>query len=157
MHLACVRLHPMTIFEMKGCVLDFQPQHQSDEPVAAHARVTIHVCETCRSGTEAVDAQRDGANLAAHTMSLAERGIDVVSVACLANCKRSLSASIQREDGWSYVFGELDVDSGSDLIEGARLLACSSDGLMPWKGRPDALKRGMIARIPPMPTRFSKI
>ena len=35
------------------------------------------------------------------------------------------------------------------LVQGARLLAQSADGLMPWKGRPEALKRGLIARVPP--------
>ncbi|MFD1746258.1 DUF1636 family protein [Rhizobium helianthi] len=137
--------------------MDFQSQCQSDEPVAAQPRVIIHVCETCRSGTEASDGPRDGARLADQTASLAQAGIAVVPVACLANCKRALSACIQRVDGWSYVFGELGLDASPDLIEGARLLASSADGLMPWKGRPDCLKRGMIARIPPIPTQFPKI
>ena len=35
------------------------------------------------------------------------------------------------------------------LIEGARLFAHSADGLMPWRGRPAALKRGLVARTPP--------
>ncbi|RUY54192.1 metal-binding protein, partial [Mesorhizobium sp. M7A.F.Ca.CA.001.05.1.1] len=26
----------------------------------------------------------------------------------------------------------------------------SKDGLIPWRGRPDSLKRGLIARIPPL-------
>ena len=29
------------------------------------------------------------------------------------------------------------------------LFADSTDGLMPWRGRPDCLKRGLVARIPP--------
>jgi predicted metal-binding protein len=36
------------------------------------------------------------------------------------------------------------------LIEGARLLAGAADGILPWRGRPERLKRGMIARIPPL-------
>ena len=28
--------------------------------------------------------------------------------------------------------------------------AQSVDGLMPWRGRPEPLKRGMIARVPPL-------
>lgn len=53
-------------------------------------------------------------------------------------------------DGWSYVFGGLTPDNAEDLISGAKLLAGSADGLMPWRGRPDSLKRGMVARIPPL-------
>ena len=33
---------------------------------------------------------------------------------------------------------------------GARLLAEAADGLMPWRGRPEPLKRGLIARMPPL-------
>ncbi len=36
------------------------------------------------------------------------------------------------------------------LVQGAQLLAGSADGLMPWRGRPEALKRGLIARVPPL-------
>jgi len=36
-----------------------------------------------------------------------------------------------------------------DLLGPFLLLAGSADGLMPWRGRPDALKRGLIARVPP--------
>ena len=31
-----------------------------------------------------------------------------------------------------------------------RLLAGAGDGLMPWRGRPEPLKRGLIARVPPL-------
>ena len=44
----------------------------------------------------------------------------------------------------------LDVACGEALIEGARLLAQAADGIMPWRGRPQPLKRGLIARVPPI-------
>ncbi len=51
---------------------------------------------------------------------------------------------------WTYVFGGLDVGCASALIAGARLLAGAADGIMPWRGRPEPLKRGLIARVPPL-------
>jgi predicted metal-binding protein len=36
------------------------------------------------------------------------------------------------------------------LVAGARLLAGAADGIMPWRGRPEPLKRGLIARVPPL-------
>jgi predicted metal-binding protein len=51
---------------------------------------------------------------------------------------------------WTYIFGGLDGDGASALIIGARLLAAAPDGIMPWCGRPEALKRGLIARVPPI-------
>ena len=51
---------------------------------------------------------------------------------------------------WWYVTGNLDAAGGADaLVEGAKLFAGAPDGLMPWRGRPDALKRGLVARTPP--------
>jgi predicted metal-binding protein len=71
-------------------------------------------------------------------------------IRCLANCNRGLSAAVRRDGAWTYVFGHLDAATGaSALIEGARLFAHSPDGLMPWRGRPAALKRGLVARTPP--------
>jgi predicted metal-binding protein len=51
---------------------------------------------------------------------------------------------------WTYIFGGLDVACAPALIEGVRLLARAADGIMPWRGRPEPLKRGLIARIPPI-------
>ena len=58
---------------------------------------------------------------------------------------------MRRDDAWTYILGglEADTDAGA-LVEGARLLARASDGLMPWRGRPEVLKRGLIARVPPI-------
>ena len=133
--------------------MDFSRQSDSETrqaPVEPSTPVVVFVCETCRSASQKPDAPREGAILADLARQLADTDIDVRAVACLANCKRGLSASIQSADGWSYVFGDLTVDSAADLLTGARLLSQSTDGLMPWKGRPDSLKRGMIARIPPL-------
>jgi predicted metal-binding protein len=58
---------------------------------------------------------------------------------------------MRAEGTWTYVFGDLTPDSGPDILLAAGLLAASGDGLMPWRGRPDAFKRGMVARIPPVP------
>ena len=80
----------------------------------------------------------------------ANANIAVRQVECLGNCKRRLSAALLRDGCWSYVFGDLSPESGSDLVVGAKLFAKSQDGLIPWRGRPDSLKRGLVARIPPV-------
>jgi predicted metal-binding protein len=40
--------------------------------------------------------------------------------------------------------------SAGALVEGARLLAGAPDGILPWRGRPAPLKRGLVARVPPI-------
>jgi predicted metal-binding protein len=94
-----------------------------------------------------------GADLAAAAEQAATNsGVSVRPVRCLANCKRGCTVAIRSEGAWIYVFGQLEPTDADvqAVIAGAQLLAASVDGLMPWRGRPDALKRGLIARIPPI-------
>jgi len=111
----------------------------------------IYVCITCRRAGEPESEPRPGAVLAEATAKAAA-GTSVVvrPVKCLANCTRGASAAMRCNGSWTYVFGQLDVACGPALVEGARLLASAPDGLMPWRGRPEALKRGLIARMPPI-------
>jgi predicted metal-binding protein len=110
--------------------------------------VTVVVCATCRDEAGSDAHPRAGVQLAAATQSAAAGEIRVTTVACLGNCKRGLSAAVLRAGSWSYIFGELDAGSAADLVRGAELFAGSSDGFMPFRNRPEALKRGLIARVP---------
>jgi len=117
----------------------------------ALAGVTVIVCSSCRDETGSDAHPRAGALLAEDTRRAASgENIRIRTVECLGNCKRRLSAALLRDGCWSYVFGDLDTTSGGDLIAGAKLFAASTDGLIPWRGRPDSLKRGLVARIPPL-------
>jgi predicted metal-binding protein len=124
----------------------------ADADVAVATATTIYVCITCRYGADTDLAATPGAALADATMrAAAGTGITVLRVRCLANCKRGLSAAVRRNHAWTYLFGGLDTEYGAGaLIEGARLFSHATDGVMPWRGRPEALKRGLIARTPPV-------
>jgi predicted metal-binding protein len=121
-------------------------------------RPTVMVCITCRgsmdlSALSDVDAPRPGSALADATTlaAAAADDVSVLRVRCLGNCSRGLSAAIRCENTWTYIFGGLDpARDGPSLIMGAQLLGQASDGIMPWRGRPESLKRGLIARIPPI-------
>jgi predicted metal-binding protein len=139
-------------------------------------RATVLVCITCRginpadapaaetsaagtpsTATPAADslaphAPRPGLVLAEATAAAAANASDIAvqRVRCLGNCGRGLSAAIRCDNAWTYVFGGLEASrDGQALIAGARLLADAADGIMPWRERPEPLKRGLIARIPP--------
>ena len=115
------------------------------------ASTTLYICLTCRRPNDPDDAPRPGAELAAATVRAAENsGVAVRPLRCLANCKRGCSAVVRHEGAWTYVFGHLEPTDAEALVQGALLLAGSTDGLMPWRGRPEALKRGLIARVPPI-------
>jgi predicted metal-binding protein len=111
----------------------------------------VIVCITCRRPVDPEDFPRPGLAFAAAVADAAkDTGVRVKRVRCLANCKRGLSAAVRREAGWTYIFGDLDPASAAPaLIAGARLFARADDGVMPWRGRPQPLKTGLIARVPP--------
>ena len=98
----------------------------------------IYVCTTCRPVGEPDSALRPGTD------------VQVRPMRCLGNCSRGASAALRANGSWTYLFGSLDATCAEALIEGARLLARAADGILPWRGRPERLKRGMIARIPPL-------
>jgi len=117
-------------------------------------RATVLVCITCRAAADSADAApRAGPALAEATAAAAANApdISVRRIRCLGNCGRGPSAAIRCDNTWTYVFGGLDPSfDGPSLIVGARLLAQAADGIMPWRGRPEPLKRGLIARVPPL-------
>jgi predicted metal-binding protein len=125
---------------------------EADEDVAARAGATVYVCITCRRPSDPDDGPRPGLALARALAEAAEgTEVAVCEVECLANCSRSLSAAMRCNGAWTYIFGGLDPERDAQaLIEGARLLARAEDGILPWRGRPEVLKRGLIARVPPI-------
>lgn len=122
-------------------------QNSASKPVAP----TVYVCTTCKRAGEPDSEPRPGALLAAATeRAAAGTEVDVRRLRCLANCTRGPSAAMRCNGSWTYVFGGLDASCAGALIEGARLLAGATDGILPWRGRPEILKRGLIARVPPI-------
>jgi predicted metal-binding protein len=112
---------------------------------------TVYVCVTCQHAGTTDNEPPSGAILAAAAAKAAEgSGVVIKPVRCLANCTRGLSAAMRCNGSWTYIFGGLDAACGPALVDGARLLAGTTDGIMPWRGRPQPLKRGLIARVPPI-------
>jgi predicted metal-binding protein len=120
------------------------PKAPADAPI-------VYVCITCKRDGEPDSEPRPGAILAAATArAAAGTEVEVRQIRCLANCSRGPSAAMRCNGSWTYVFGGLDPTCAGALIEGARLLARAADGILPWRGRPEPLKRGLIARVPPI-------
>ena len=110
----------------------------------------IYVCVTCRRAGEPDVEPRPGALLADATeQAAAGTEVEVRRLRCLANCTRGPSAAMRCNGSWTYVFGGLDATNADALVAGAKLLASASDGILPWRGRPEILKRALIARVPP--------
>jgi predicted metal-binding protein len=111
----------------------------------------VYVCTTCRGSGELDSDPRPGA-LLADAVERAAAGTEVAvrRLRCFANCSRGPSAALRCNGSWTYVFGGLAETDAGALIQGAQMLAAAGDGILPWRGRPDILKRGLIARVPPL-------
>jgi len=117
-------------------------------------RVAMRRSSTYASPADALAIRipnRAGAILAAATArAAAGTEVQVRQIRCLANCTRGPSAAMRCNGSWTYVFGGLDLTYAAALVEGVRLMARASDGILPWLGRPEPLKRGLVARVPPI-------
>ncbi len=127
--------------------------HSFDETSASP--MLLYVCTTCRDADH-VQGQTNlcaGARLfAALAAAPADPAITLVPVECLSVCKRACSVSFAASGKWTYVYGDLPAETAADtVLRGARLYAEAPDGLIPWKQRPDALKKGAVARVPAFP------
>ena len=119
------------------------------------AEVTLTVCTTCRriAGSEPVaDEPRPGARLyEALTQADLPDNVQLKPVECLSACSRGCSIALTGGPArWTYVYGDMDPDTQIDeILTGLRAYAQTSDGIVPWRERPQAFRKQSIARIPP--------
>ncbi|MDR3493550.1 MAG: DUF1636 domain-containing protein [Ancalomicrobiaceae bacterium] len=119
----------------------------------------VHVCISCRAEGEALEPreQRAGARLhrALVTAAAAEgRDIAIVPVDCMSVCKRPVTVGLSAPGKWTYIYGDFakvaPEAAAAIILDGLARYEAAGDGIIPWKERPEALKRGVIARLPPM-------
>lgn len=122
----------------------------------ASSAAELLVCVKCKRGTDPTeDGERPGQRLfeALSDCNLPD-GLTLTAVQCLQNCDYGCSVALRGgPTRWTYVYGNLHETSHLDtLIEGAALYQQTTDGLIPWRTRPEHFKRNCIARIPPLET-----
>jgi predicted metal-binding protein len=77
----------------------------------------------------------------------------VQEVECLSVCSRPCSVAFVAPAKTTLVFGDLPpLDSAADLLKLGEQYYASGDGIVSWKERPEVLKNGLIARVPPLPS-----
>ncbi len=70
---------------------------------------------------------------------------------CLAVCKRPCTVALAGDGKWTYVVGDLDPDTHADDVLAAALSYGESiNGIIPWRQRPQAFRKGVISRVPPL-------
>ncbi len=118
------------------------------------ADTTLFVCVSCkhddsqpmRPGRVLYDA------LAAEMIARGVTDIDVQPAECLSVCKRPCTVAISAKGKWTYIVGDLDAGTHlDDIVDGATRYAASATGVVPWRERPLPFRRGVVARVPPLP------
>jgi predicted metal-binding protein len=118
----------------------------------------LYVCVTCRKADAPEGDMRPGARLhralsdAIRVNAPSLPDIRVEPVECLSGCKRACTVALSGPGRWTYVYGDLDPDiSVETILDGLRRYGATSNGLVPWRERPEAFRKGVLARIPPFP------
>ncbi|OKH86551.1 DUF1636 domain-containing protein [Thalassospira sp. TSL5-1] len=121
------------------------------------AKTRLHVCITCRTSDSTVNGNQNDARdgkilldaLVKNQKSSAD--VEIVPVECLSNCKSGCSLALNAAGKWGYVYGHLNPDvHHEDILKLATAYAQSDDGIVPWRERPEGVRRNVIARIPPI-------
>ncbi len=106
------------------------------------------VCTTCRRPDTDPQAPRDGARL---SEALTAHGVPHDRQECFSACDRSCVVVFRGAGRWTYVQGELDPDRHlEDVADMARAYAATTDGVVPWRARPEVIRKNTVARIPPI-------
>lgn len=109
---------------------------------------TLLVCVTCKS-----DEGPTGPGLfaALEARLAADPDIALKAVECLSVCKRPCTVALAGPGKWTYVVGDLKRESHlEDIVAATRNYAASADGIVPWRERPLAFRKGVVSRTPPL-------
>jgi predicted metal-binding protein len=118
-------------------------------PVVPSGPVTISVCITCKTA----DGDVVGPDIfdAVKTAIECGSGVLVRPVQCLSVCKRPATVAVSSDGGYTFLFGDLQTESGATALAAfVQSYQNSEYGLVPWRQRAEVLRKGMIARVPPL-------
>lgn len=140
----------------------FDPAPDQESISPSH---TLFLCTTCGSTWQ--DGKRVGRSrgeiLLEHLQPLHEQwplrsSFSLQPVQCMSSCDRPCSVAFAAAGKHTYLFGNLAQTDDDDLdqvcqgiLECAQLFYQKPNGLMAWSERPQRLKTGIVARIPPVP------
>ena len=112
------------------------------------AAATLLVCVTCKSDEGPLGA---GLFTALGERLAAEPDIALRPIECLSVCKRPCTVAFAAPGKWTYVVGDLTRESHlEDIVVAARRYAASPEGIVPWRERPLAFRKGVVSRTPPL-------
>jgi predicted metal-binding protein len=109
----------------------------------------VSVCITCKTAEGVVVGPAMFEKVTAAIGSFDR--VQVRPVQCLSVCKRPATVAVTSADGYTFLFGDLQTESGAAALASFVKSYQKSDyGLVPWRERAEVLRKGTVARVPPM-------
>lgn len=122
------------------------------------ANHTLFVCTTCASVWK--DGKRVGISGGETLLNQLtelyqnwelQEEFSLQAVECMSACSSPCVVTFAAAGKFTYIFGNLAVDgSASAVLECASQYYAKINGLLPWSERPEQLKKGIVAKIPPL-------
>jgi predicted metal-binding protein len=113
--------------------------------------VIVSVCTTCKTADGGAVVGPDMFAAVQAALGKDDPNVVVRPVQCLSVCKRPATVAVTSPDGYTFVFGDLQVESGTAALTSfVKSYQNSGYGLVPWRERAEVLRKGMLARVPPM-------
>lgn len=112
----------------------------------------VIVCTTCRPPGVSRDETAAGSLLFEAVQRLqAPPSVRVRGMACLSSCGRACSVAFQAPGKHTYLFGDLvpDAQTAEHVLVCAGMHAAAPDGNLLRNQRPERLRSGILARLPP--------
>jgi predicted metal-binding protein len=119
----------------------------------------LFVCKSCAYSSTQREylGERGGQHLLTQLQSLQSQWelsteYSIQSVECLSACNRRCVIAYAAVGKTTLMFGDLPpLHSSTHVLQLAKLYHASADGLVLRQDRPDLLRKGILARIPPLP------
>jgi predicted metal-binding protein len=113
--------------------------------------VIVSVCVTCKISDSGAVVGPDMFAAVQAAIGDGDPDVQVRPVQCLSVCKRPATVAVTSPDGYTFLFGDLQTDSGAAaLVSFVKSYRNSDYGLVPWRERAEVLRKGVLARVPPM-------
>ncbi len=123
------------------------------------AKHALFICKSCLfSPTEReYRGQRGGFHLLNHLKTLYQNWtlqseFLIQEVECLSACNRPCTVAFAAPNKTTLMFGDLPpLECAADILQLSEHYYASPDGIVPRQERPEVLRKGILARIPPLP------
>ena len=113
--------------------------------------IVVSVCVTCKIADGGIVVGPDMFESVKAAIGESDRNVQVRPVQCLSVCKRPATVAVSSSDGYTFLFGDLQTESGTAaLVSFVQSYQKSDYGLVPWRERAEVLRKGMVARVPPI-------